>query len=98
MRPAITRRNFIRTTALTAATVASAKDLLELTKAPQTPSEKTPIRLGLASYTLRNFTPAQMIADMQQLKISALNAKDVKDHLPTNPQEEQAALADYAAA
>jgi len=27
-----------------------------------------------------------------------LNAKDVKDHLPTDPQQEAAALADYAAA
>jgi sugar phosphate isomerase/epimerase len=30
--------------------------------------------------------------------VSALNAKDVKDHLPMDPQEEAAALADYAAA
>ena len=27
-----------------------------------------------------------------------LNAKDVKDHLPTDPQEEAAAVADYSAA
>ena len=27
----------------------------------------------------------------------ALNAKDVKDHLPMEPQPESAALADYAA-
>jgi sugar phosphate isomerase/epimerase len=35
---------------------------------------------------------------MKQLNVLALNAKDVKDHLPTDPQAEQAALADYAAA
>jgi sugar phosphate isomerase/epimerase len=32
------------------------------------------------------------------LNVVALNAKDVKDHLPMDPQAEQAALADYAAA
>jgi sugar phosphate isomerase/epimerase len=35
---------------------------------------------------------------MKQLNVLALNAKDVKDHLPTDPQAEAAALADYAAA
>ena len=35
---------------------------------------------------------------MKQLKISALNAKDVKDHLPNDPQDEATALADYSAA
>jgi sugar phosphate isomerase/epimerase len=57
-----------------------------------------PVRLGLASYTFRNFPRAQLIGFMKQLNVSALNAKDVKDHLPTNPREEARALADYAAA
>ena len=35
---------------------------------------------------------------MKQLNVRDLNAKDVKDHLPTDPQEEAAALADYSAA
>ena len=39
-----------------------------------------------------------MIGFMKQLKVFALNAKDVKDHLPMDPQEEAAALADYARA
>ena len=56
------------------------------------------MRLGLASYTFRNFTRAQLIAFMKQLNVLALNAKDVKDHLPTDSQQEDAALADYAAA
>jgi sugar phosphate isomerase/epimerase len=60
--------------------------------------EASPIRLGLASYTFRNFSRAQMIGFMKQLNISALNAKDVKDHLPMDPQQEAAALADYATA
>jgi sugar phosphate isomerase/epimerase len=39
-----------------------------------------------------------MIGFMKQLNVLALNAKDVKDHLPTDTQQETAALADYAAA
>jgi sugar phosphate isomerase/epimerase len=54
--------------------------------------------LGLASYTFRNFTRAQLIAFMKQLRVFALNAKDVKDHLPVDPEGEKSALADYAAA
>jgi hypothetical protein len=60
--------------------------------------EASPIRLGLASYTFRNFSRAQMIGFMKQLNVFALNVKDVKDHLPMAPQEEATALADYAAA
>ena len=62
------------------------------------PDEALPIRLGLASYTFRNFSRAQMIGFMKQLNVFALNAKDVKDHLPMDAQQEAAALADYAAA
>ena len=58
----------------------------------------SPIHLGLASYTFRNFTRAQMIGYMKQLNVNELNAKDVKDHLPMDPTEEAKALADYAAA
>ena len=58
----------------------------------------SPIKLGLASYTFRNFSRAQMIGCMQQLDISGLNAKDVKDHLPTDPMQEKQAIADYTAA
>ena len=94
----LTRRNFIRCGALTAATLASANNLIALAQSHPSPDAPSPIRLGIASYTFRNFTRAQMIANMQQLKISALNTKDVKDHLPVNPQEEKSALAEYAAA
>ena len=58
----------------------------------------SPVRLGLASYTFRNFTRAQMIGFMKQLNLSDLNCKDVKDHLPMDPALEAQALADYAAA
>jgi sugar phosphate isomerase/epimerase len=56
-----------------------------------------PIHLGMASYTFREFSRAQMIADLLTLGITGLNAKDVKDHLPMDPAGEADALADYAA-
>ena len=61
-------------------------------------AKPSPIRLGLASYTFRNFTRAQLIGFMKQLNVFDLNAKDVKDHLPMDPEDEARALADYAAA
>jgi sugar phosphate isomerase/epimerase len=61
-------------------------------------AKSVPVKLGLASYTFRNFSRAQMIGFMKQLNISELNAKDVKDHLPVDPAQEAIALADYAAA
>ncbi len=39
-----------------------------------------------------------MIGFMKQLNVSDLNAKDIKDHLPTDPALEDAAIADYKAA
>ena len=56
------------------------------------------MKLGLASYTFRDFDRTQLIGFMKQLQISALNVKDVKDHLPMDPALEAKALADYAAA
>ena len=57
-----------------------------------------PIKLGLASYTFRNFDRAQLIGFMKQLHLTDLNCKDVKDHLPMDPVAEKQALDDYAAA
>ena len=86
----ITRRTFLETTSLAALALSH--------KAAPAQQPSTPIQLGLASYTFRNFSRAQMIAWMKQLDLSALNAKDVKDHLPADPAGEAAALAAYKAA
>jgi sugar phosphate isomerase/epimerase len=101
----LSRRNFLRTGALATAAAFAAppheRDLFALppTKKPlPAAAEKTPIRLGLASYTFRDFTRANLIRYMQQLQVSALNAKDVKDHLPMDSTAEAAALADYSEA
>jgi sugar phosphate isomerase/epimerase len=55
------------------------------------------VRLGLASYTFRNFTRAQMIGFMKELRLDELNAKDAKDHLPMDPAAEAQAVSDYTA-
>jgi sugar phosphate isomerase/epimerase len=95
---AFSRRDFIRSGALIAAACGASKKISALAQTRPSSDETPPIRLGLAGYTFRNFSRAQLIGFMKQLNLSALNAKDVKDHLPTDPQEEAAALADYAAA
>src|ERR1700734_1248476 len=95
---AFSRRDFIRSGALIAAACGASQKVSALAQAPPSSDETPPIRLGLASYTFRNFSRAQMIGFMKQLNVFALNAKDVKDHLPLDPQQEATALADYAAA
>jgi sugar phosphate isomerase/epimerase len=62
------------------------------------PAKAAPVRLGVASYTFRNFTRAQMISCLKQVGVNDLNVKDVKDHLPADPAEQAKALAEYAAA
>jgi sugar phosphate isomerase/epimerase len=97
MKNSFSRRNFIRSGAMVAAAFTASDNIFALAQEPSA-VEASPIRLGLASYTFRNFSRAQMIGFMKQLNVFELNAKDVKDHLPTDPQQEAAALADYAAA
>jgi sugar phosphate isomerase/epimerase len=98
MENTFSRRNFLRSSALVAGGFTATSNVFAQTQERPSADEPLPIRLGLASYTFRNFSRAQMIGFMKQLNVLGLNAKDVKDHLPTDPQEEAAALADYAAA
>ena len=98
MKDTISRRDFVRSGALVAGTLAASRDPLAPAQESTFAGDRSPIRLGLASYTFRNFSRSQMIGFMKQLNVFALNAKDVKDHLPTDAQEEASAMADYAAA
>ena len=95
----ISRRSFLVSTAAAGA-VAGAGALPSAALA--VPSHETgkpsPIKLGMCSYTFRNFTRDQMIGFLKQLHMNELNAKDVKDHLPADPAGEDAALAAYQAA
>ena len=92
------RRDFVRSGALVAAACAAPSDIFSLAQERSSTDEASAIRLGLASYTFRNFNRSQMIGFMKQLNLFALNAKDVKDHLPMDASGESAALAEYAAA
>ena len=92
------RREFIHSGAFLTASLAAPNFVLGYPQEPSSAAGVTPIHLGLASYTFRNFKRSQLIAFMKQLNVFDLNAKDVKDHLPPDPEGEQAALADYAAA
>jgi sugar phosphate isomerase/epimerase len=98
MKNSFSRRDFVRSGALLAATLTASKDLVALSAGKPPEDDASPIRLGVASYTFRNFTRAQMIGFLKQVKVSGLNTKDVKDHLPKDTAEEAAALADYTAA
>src|SRR5437899_7640775 len=97
MKNTFSRRNFVRSSALAASAFVS-KDACTLIQNRPSAGEASPIRLGVASYTFRNFSRAQMIGFLKQLNVFALNLKDVKDHLPSDMQQELSALSDYAAA
>ena len=93
----ISRRSLIKAGALTAASSGLLR--VPVFGSPAQPTGKpSPIQLGLASYTFRNFTREQMIGFLKQINVDSLNAKDVKDHLPADEKGEAKALADYAAA
>jgi sugar phosphate isomerase/epimerase len=98
MKHAFSRRNFVQTGALAALTCAAMKAVPSFAEPSAASGKPSPIHLGLASYTFRNFSRAQLIGFMKQLNVTSLNAKDVKDHLPMDPAEEAKALKDYAAA
>jgi sugar phosphate isomerase/epimerase len=98
MKPGISRRNFIRSSAAAAAALGVTQATPAWSRLTTAGGKVSPVHLGLASYTFRNFTRAQMIGFMKQLNIAALNAKDTKDHLPVETSAEAQALADYGAA
>ncbi len=105
------RRDFLRNSAITTAALAStaahpvfaaAQQSTTLSASQvtaQSTSRPSPIKLGMASYTFREFDRAHVIDFMKDLKLDHLNAKDVKDHLPIAPPEATAqAVAAYTAA
>ena len=97
MKATLSRRSFVRSGALFTAACALPGTRTAYASLAQAPTGEAPVRLGLCSYTFREFTRAQLIGSMQQLRITGLNAKDAKDHLPMAPDAEATALADYAA-
>jgi sugar phosphate isomerase/epimerase len=104
MKNRFSRRQFVQSGAVAAACAASGVVPALVGSAPAraeaipASGKPSPVHLGVASYTFRNFTRAQLIGFMKQLNVADLNSKDVKDHLPMDPALEAQALADYAAA
>jgi len=98
MKNAISRRNFVRSGALLTAAGFLSDTRPVFASLTQAVTGESPIRLGIASYTFRNFTRAQMIPWLKQLNVTGLNTKDTKDHLPMAADAEALAVADYTAA
>jgi sugar phosphate isomerase/epimerase len=99
----LSRRTLLHTGALAAAAtlvpaaVEAQKKTAEISYAPATLKPPTsdadlPIRLGIASYTFRQFDSAHLMDFAHQLKIPFLNLKDM--HLPMTPLDQVAARAD----
>jgi sugar phosphate isomerase/epimerase len=98
MKRRLSRRDFIRSGTIIAAASATSGGWPSFAQSSSSEGKRSPIRLGVASYTFRNFERAQMIQYLKQIKVTELNVKNVKDHLPANPGEESKALQDYTAA
>ena len=87
METIFSRRNFVRSSALAAAaSLVPAPSASASVETPVANDRASPVRLGLASYTFRNFTRSQLIDFMKQLNVSALNPKDAKDHCRSTRQ------------
>ena len=98
MKNNLSRRNFIQSGALAASALVATSAKPSFAEAVPETGKPVPIKLGICSYTFRNFTRAQMLGYLKDLRLTDLNVKDIKDHLPMDPTAEAAALADYAAA
>ncbi len=92
------RRDFVRSSALAAAAFVSPNAAPAWLAGLPAPDSAPQIRLGVASYTFRNFERVKLIGFLKQLNVPTVNLKDVKDHLPFDAQPETAALTDFAAA
>lgn len=99
MKTNVSRRTFVSSGAMAAAAAHfAAQAIPAVAQKANADLQAAPFYLGQCSYTFRNFDRAQMIGFLKKMHVSALNAKDVKDHLPMDPAEEAKAVADYAAA
>ena len=93
------RRGLLKTSALAAAaSLLPSLDLhAETPMEPPAPATALPIRLGIASYTFRQFDIDHLITFAKQLETPYLNLKDM--HLPMTPLDQVAGIADrYRAA
>ncbi len=95
----IERRSFLAFSAMALSAAAVRGAYGQSAQQDAKPAAQLPVRLGMCSYTFRNFDRAQLIGFLKQLEITTINLKDAKDHLPsTSADDEQKALDDYHAA
>jgi Sugar phosphate isomerases/epimerases len=87
----MSRRNLLRGGTLLSASALLSNPAFAFAGENEPASSSSPIRLGIASYTFRNFDQAQLIDFMKQLKTPYLNLKDV--HLPMTPADQVATRA-----
>ena len=81
-----TRRRVLQGGAACAAALAFKQTHAQTAAAAPPTLPPSPIRLGVASYSLRNFDQAYVIAAMKQLRTPYLNLKD--KHLPMSPPDQ----------
>jgi sugar phosphate isomerase/epimerase len=98
MKATFSRRSFVQSSAAVAVACAVSSSAPAFGEALKETGKQNPIKLGLCSYTFRNFTRAQLIGFMKQLNLTDLNVKDAKDHLPKDAAGEDQAIADYKSA
>ena len=93
----MSRRNLLRAGTMLSASAFLPNPGLAFAEKSKPVATFSPIRLGIASYTFRNFDQAHLIDFMKQLKTPYLNLKD--SHLPMTPLDQVAAkAAEYRAA
>jgi sugar phosphate isomerase/epimerase len=85
MTTSMTRRNLLRGGTILAASASFSHPSFIFAKESKQGSA-SPIRLGIASYTFRNFDQAHLLDFMKQLNTPYLNLKDV--HLPMTPADQ----------
>ncbi|GGG69434.1 sugar phosphate isomerase/epimerase family protein [Edaphobacter dinghuensis] len=93
----MSRRNLLRAGTMLSASAFLSNPGFAFAEENKPDTSSSPIRLGIASYTFRNFDQAHLIDFMKQLKTPYLNLKDT--HLPMTPLDQVAAkAAEYRAA
>src|SRR6202167_945035 len=75
LKSAFSRRDFVRCGALVAVAFAASSNRFAPAQERPSSEQASPIRLGLASYTFRNFNRAQLIGFMKQLNVLAVHAE-----------------------
>lgn len=99
MKNSLERRTFLSLSAMATAAAIVPRAYANAAQAGTSAAGSPPVRLGMCSYTFRNFDRAKLIDFLKQLDIHTINLKDAKDHLPsTSAGDEQKALDDYKAA